>query len=235
MGQVVYLPRHRGDIAGEPGLPPEDAWLIDPEETRLATPVDNRGIVIPQELIETVQSTIAPDYVWPRHLSVHHLYYEGNLYKGSIQHSFRELPVNKALLPRVFENWLHKVMIRPQVPQEEVMLYRIESWYVAKNLFRSVQKMAAWERRARRRELLLSNYEGILPAAYNQEDVIGQEYFDDIIETHFRGIEQNLERLKLLPAEMRLIDPNASDDDLKKGLGKLVVPRALQLAELIVA
>jgi len=235
MGQLVQLPRHRGDIAGEPGLPPEEAWLVDPAETKLITPVDSRGLVIPEELIETVKSTIAADYEWPRHLSVHHLYYEGNLYKGITCNSFRELPIHKALLPRVFENWLHKVMIPPEVPKEEVMLQRIESWHVAKSLFRSVRTMTMWERRARRRESSISIYKDILPPEYDQEDSIGQEYFDNILETHFRGIERNLERLRLVPAEMRLIDPNASDEDLRRGLGKLVVPRALYMVGRVVA
>ncbi len=235
MAEVARLPRHRGDIAGEPGLPPRDAWLIDPEKTKLATPVDSRGLVIPEELIETVKSTIAADYDWPRHLSIHHLYYEGYLYKSTIRQSFRELPINKALLPRVFENWLHKVMVPPEVPTEEVMLQRMESWHVAKSLFKSVRKMTVWERRARRRAQLLRDCPDILPPEYGQEDIIGQEYFDSIMETHFKGIEHGLDRLRSLPAEMRLIDPNASDEDLKKGLGKLVVPQALQLVDLVAA
>ncbi len=237
---VIDLARYRGDQPGESGLPPQEVWLIaDPEKTKIDTPLDDRGLVAIPELIQVVKDTIDPGYTWPMHLSVHHLYWQGWWYQsgfaGPYANAFRELPINKALVPRVFENWLHKVTIPPPVPDPEVMRYRVESWAVAKNLFKSVRQAVVWEKRARRRDAFIRANPSVLPEEFEGEDLIGRAVLEDTIRDNFRNIERNLELLYEIPPEFRLIEPDATQEDLTKGLGKIVVPKALQLVGAVAA
>ena len=117
----VQFPRHR-DPCGEPTLPPEDVRLIDLSYLRchkIPTPVDERGIVDTDRLIADVNATIDPSYRWSRQLSLDHLYWPGTWYDGtSIGARFRQLTINKAIVPRVWENWKHAITEPPALPSE---------------------------------------------------------------------------------------------------------------------
>jgi hypothetical protein len=170
---------------------------------------------------------------------VHHLYWENTWYDsafiGDHGQKFRNLPIHKALVPRVFENWLHKITIAPDVPDPDVMHLRNESWQSAELLFRSMRKAVVWEKRARRREQLLQRRPDILPEEFHGEDVVGKEILEGILTKHFGGLEYALERHAQIPAEFRLIDTSEPPRLLAAALGKLVAPRALQLVRTVAA
>lgn len=240
--EVIDLPAHRrlmGDVPGESGLPPEEVWLINPARDKLLTPVDERGLIIIPELIQAVKGTVDPSYKWPPHLSVHHLYWEGWWYEsrfaGDSARKFRELSIHKALLPRIFENWLHKVTEPPDVPDPEVMEYRVKAWNVAESLFRSVRQAVRWERMARRRAALLERKHDVLPDEFNGEDMIGREVIGAILDKHFKGMDREIARLEQIPREFRLVEPDGSHHNLAAQLGTIVMPRAMQLVRAVAA
>ncbi|MEO6761072.1 MAG: hypothetical protein ABI220_01685 [Candidatus Saccharimonadales bacterium] len=230
--------RH-GDVVGVSGLPPKDYWLIDPDKEKLETPVDDRGLIDVSGLIRVVKDSIDPAYKWPTHLSVHHLYWEDEWYSsafiGDHGQKFRELPIHKALLPRVFENWLHRVTSAPDIPDPDVMHMRIESWQAAKLLFESVRKVVVWERRARRRESLIYRHPEILPYEFHGEDMIGKEILGGILTKNFGSLEPAIERHRRIPKEFQLLDTSGPPIQLAAALGKLVAPKALDLARAVAA
>jgi len=235
----------RGDLPryeGYDSLPPREHWLVDILDTQLETPVDERGLVDPHQLVELVKSTISPEYEWPNRLSTHHLYWKGYWYgfpsAGLQAESFRELPIHRILVPRVFENVLHKVTVPPDVPSEEVMEHRIESWSVAKSLFKSVRTVVQWEKRAD--QYLSLAVDGPMPEGYTTEDEIGRAILRDTVQRHFRGVEMHMERLHTVPSEFRLIEPDQQigtsaerRQQYVQQLGRVVVPRALPMTRLL--
>lgn len=207
----------------------ESAWLPPLEyrrqpDERIPTPVDERGLVLLPELIEAVKSTVDPVYVWPQgrqHESTHHLYYEKGDYPREDgnefdPYAFRNLAIHKVELPRVFENWLHLVAEKPQRPSREVMAYRIESWRVAKELFRSASSVVLWEKHARRRQ----QYAPEEAAATG--DLYAIEYMEEVIDRHLRGVDRHIDALQRIPPEFRLVEPANTPRDLARELGRFV-------------
>ena len=228
-----------GDIAGESGLPPQEFWLINPERDKFETPVDDRGFVDVPTLVQAVKDSIDSEYKWPEHLSVHHLYWKEDWYSspfiGMNGQKFRELPIHKALVPRVFENWLHYVTIPPDVPDPELMQRRVKSWTVASDLFHSVRSAVKWERLAKRRAEYISANPGVLPKEFNGEDIIGKEVLGQIMAKYFGGVEINLERIQAIPEEDRFVDPDLEHQELASQLGKLILPPSLKLINAVAA
>lgn len=227
---------HRGDIAGESGLPPQEYWLIDPAREKIETPVDDRGLIKVDELITCVKRTIDPDYIWPRHLSGHHIYWEKEWYEGREARTFRELSVHKILVPRVFENWLHKATIAPRVPDEQTMRERVLAWTLARNLFEHARDVVVWERRGKRREELLMVKPWILPPAFRGEDKIGKEYIQQQTQRHFDGFLQGLEKYEQVPREVRLVEqPSQNPAEAARQLGVFTTKRALPMIGAVLA
>jgi hypothetical protein len=229
-----------GDLSGQSGLPPEEVWLINPKTDKFETPVDGRGFIDVPVLIQAVKDTIDPEYVWPKNLSVHHLYWKEDWYSsrfmGMDAQKFRNLSPHKALVPRVFENWLHAVTIPPDVPDPFMMQQRIEAWTQARSLFDSAREVIRWERRARRREVLIEENPAVLPAEFNGEDKIGREIISRILGKHFTGFAMNVNRFLSLPEEHRPLEQlSDSPHDVANLLGKLVVPQTLKLTSAVAA
>lgn len=233
------MSRLEGDVVGRSGLPPQEVWLINPKRDKFETPVDDRGFVDVPVLIQAVKDSIDPEYEWPTNLSVHHLYWKEEWYSSSFigmnAQKFRELSIHKALLPRVFENWLHATTIPPDVPHPELMQARIKSWAVASDLFHSVRNAVQWERLARRRAMFVSANPEVLPKDFNGEDIIGKEVLAEIMAKNFGGIEIHLERLQAIPEEDRLIDPELGHEQLAIRLGKIIVPGYQKLTSAVAA
>lgn len=219
-------------------LPPREARLIDPKQEKIPTPLDERGLIDVSHLIVDVKATVNQSYEWPPGLSVHHIYWPGFWYpyeKGDTRSpgTFRNLPIHKALVLRTFENWLHLVTLPPKIPEVEVMENQIEAWTVAKELFKAARKTVQWQRLARRRRELIAANPNIVDEGFNGEDIIGEEVMHEIFEKNFRGLETQLARQERIPAEFRLIDLETSPQRIARDLGKLVIPRSLQLVRAI--
>lgn len=222
-----------------PWLPPRDLQLIDPHKEKIDTPVDARGIIDISQLVTNVKATVDSSYVWPDGLSVHHLYWPGSAYshendENAVDASvFRNLPIHKALLPRVFENWLHRITLPPDVPDPEVMQYRIEAWNIAKDLFQSARETVLHDKLTRQRRAYITTNPEVLKAEFNGEDRIGEEYIQSEYEKNFRGWEYVCKRHERIPEEFRLLQLDGPPEVLARNLGKLVVPRSLQLVRAV--
>jgi hypothetical protein len=189
-------------------LPPDAFWLTPLAEIeKMQTPVDDRGLVIVDALIEGVKSYIDPAWGWPDRANVHHLYWAKEWYveldawsEGHIPaRRFRELPSNKIYVPQSFHAVLHAVTHEPPMPAPEIMREQAEAWRVATNLFDSVANVLRAERLSRRRRERLDLTE--------RERRIGEEYMQETLDRHFKGVRQHLGALSLVPEEFWPLNP----------------------------
>jgi hypothetical protein len=175
-------------------LPPRELWRFNPDEDeRLPTPVDERGLVDVEKLINLVKITVDPAFTWrlDEEPNKHHLYWRKAFYPVKEEslvspHEFRNLAVNKVLIPRAFHNWLHRVTDEPPVPSEEVMHYRVEAQRVALELFKS----------ARRSKRLI------------RLDKLSDTELEERLTRNFEEFSASLERANAIPEEYRLINPS---------------------------
>lgn len=224
-------------------LPPFDARLLNPDkfpDDRIPTPVDHRGLIQIDRLIQDVKNTIDPNYRWPIGLSVHHFYwpaawypYDKNVPGSDNPATFRNLPMHKGLVIRTFENWLHKVTLPPPIPEPEVMEYQVEAWMVARDLFRMARKTVIWEKRAERRRKLIARNPGIIREGFNGVDIIGEEIMHEVLDKNFRGFEKQLLKQEQIPEEFRIIDIGGTPRAVATDLGKLMTKTSLHLVQSI--
>ena len=70
--------------------------------------------------------------------------YKKQLFPGpysSVPAEFRNLPTNRGILPRQFHNVLHKYTLPPEVPELEDMIRYLESFAIARRLFKSAKRL----------------------------------------------------------------------------------------------
>jgi hypothetical protein len=132
------------DMQARPWLPPESVrlWNID-KQGKLATPLDERGLVDLDKLVALGVQNVEGDYSWTSTFNdVHHLQWPAAHYAESCElpgHEFRELVQRKAYLPRQFHNWLHILTLPPPIPSEEVMRHSIDAERTARALASTAQ------------------------------------------------------------------------------------------------
>ena len=231
----IRFPRYRNP-GEEPGLPPEEFWLINPDRDKFDTPVDDRGLIDQDLMIRAVKDTIDPSYEWPAQLSLDHFYWPGYWYDRSYDPQagrFRQLSIHKGIVPREWENWKHKITIPPRLPSPEVMHLRIESWDIAHSLFRSITETERWRRRAEGRALQVARGSSCLPRDGSRDDVIGKEFMQGVLSKYFRAVEKKLRQLETIPREFRLVEPGDPQDIMPKTLMRLVGGEALYLADTV--
>lgn len=193
------------------GLPPEEFWAITPTEKE-PTPTDDRGFIIVDDLVTIVKRYIRPEYPWPNIKDIHHLYYYAAEYQQVEQDSggvipslrFRELAINKLLVPRYFHNVLHIVTERAPMPDTEAMRYRIQAWECASNLFASVRSATKTQRMARRLA------ERAADVNSDEQKKVNDEYMNQQFLRHFRGVGRHLGALTLIPIEYWPFSPDMS-------------------------
>jgi hypothetical protein len=101
------------------------------------TPVDSRGIVIPERVISLVKAAYpqgVPILRKGEQISIHEFYWEGNQFTTPVAKKFRMLAPNRGRLPRDFHTMLHKLTLPTLPPREEVMEEYNESWDIALSL-----------------------------------------------------------------------------------------------------
>lgn len=205
------------------GLPPQEFWVLPMNQT-IETPVDDRGLILVDDLIAEVKRYIAPEYEWPTQTDVHHLYFYAETYsavdawsEGRIPaRRFRELAVNKILAPRYFHNVLHRVTRPAPMPSPEVMRHRIDAWTAASNLFESVRNVTRAERLARRREMRIDQLTV-------EETQVGREIMEETLARHFHGISLHLGALSLVPREFWPFDPELRAQVAAGQIGDIVL------------
>lgn len=225
--EVPAALRVRGD------LPPRDAWLIDPYRDKLDTPVDDRGLVIVDQLIQEVKATLDSSYEYGEKLNEHHFYWYKRWYDSdnyalhTAQHDFRNLGVHKGYLPKSFHNWLHEVTIPPPRPEPEVMAHRVESWRLAQSLFDRSRNIVAQEYRRRIGtgvEVDFTTWEG---------EMIDWEYMQENYKEQFDRLEPRIRDLALPDGfpELATTDPG----EMYHHLGLIATNRTQNLQPLLAA
>lgn len=220
-------------------LPSPDFWLVKPNKP-IDTPINSLGLVDIEATIIAVKQTIDPSFDWIKYGgsdSTHHFYHPASDYSysetwGKGRHvfnegSFRELPIHKGELPRVFENWLHIITLAPPKPSKEVMENRLEGYRVAKSFFRSVRQAIQLQRRSDR------YFKDIAEATdkHNSTDdgEFAKDYVARIIEKHLKSVEMHKKELENIPPEFRLIEPDDNPHKLAKNLGRFITRRSMKL------
>jgi len=228
-------------------LPPPHLRLIDHRYEKIETPVDERGVVKPFELIDLVKQTVDPSWDW-REFSpppnIHHYCWPRERYardlfsKDSLLNDYRAISVHKGSMPRGFHIWLHMVTIPPPIPSREVMAYRIESFRVAKNLFVVAKNAVKTSELAKSRARDIRKNPSILKPEYNGIDIDGMQWVEKELQSDFSGYERHLRGLETLPPEFRLIEMDEAETNFNfvaKKLGKLVGKRAINLVPHVIA
>ena len=132
-------------------LPPPEYRLYNPEmDGRIATPLDERGLVDAPALFQVIAETIDPSYDWSSSKpDSHHLQWPNRWYgdeagnpseRTANPQKFRDIAIGRWMLPRVMHNWIHEVTIPPPLPSPEVMFYRSEAQRATRALFMTVRK-----------------------------------------------------------------------------------------------
>lgn len=119
------------------------------------TPVDSRGIVIPERVIDIVKSVYPPDipiYTPGEEVSIHELHWEASAYTTATAKTFRMLPPLRLRLPRSFHSVLHIATLPVKPPREETMRRYNENWQIALSLF-SAASLVRKQRGLTRRRL----------------------------------------------------------------------------------
>lgn len=130
MGELRDL---REDKRSSSELPPVSARLWNPDfQGKFETPVNEHGLVDLDQLKELGQATVDRSYDWTSRTDVHHLQWpRANYLDDELKNTFRELAWRKVAVPRKFHNWLHRLTVPPELPNEEVMRNAIEAERVA--------------------------------------------------------------------------------------------------------
>lgn len=108
----------------------------------IKTPLDERGLVDLNKLIDVVKLTVDTEYVWASSRNdTHHLQWYSALYTNDDtvvdRQAFRDLMSRKTIVPRTFHNWVHHITEPPPMPSDEVMQYAIDAERVAISLART--------------------------------------------------------------------------------------------------
>ena len=173
--------------------PPDEAFIKDPRE-KIETPLDSRGLVDFPSLIDGVRGYVEEDYHWRGQDNGHHLYWFDKLYTKpnlfnqdvTVSRLFRGLHLHIVELPRELHDFLHVVTLPVEVPDEEIMKYRIDSWNVAVSLFNHVDII--------KKKKFLSN------------DEASQYVNRRILKLKFKSIEEDYDKIQKIPQEFRFFD-----------------------------
>lgn len=232
-------------LLGE-GVPPQEFLTIDLSRPdvhyqSVPTPTDDRGLIIVDELVETVLEYVDPDYDWPAYTSHHHAYNHEAWYPNFPEmgdenpYRFRNLPVHLLRVPRQFENLVHWVTEPAPVPEPEVRIYRVEAWRVASSLFEKAYALEHWEWLEAARQNQVAVNPDILRPDFNGEDIIGNQIIEDAFERHFRTMSEFAARNASIPEEFRVIesaDPSQTGPIIA-ALRAIVSHQALNLVPVI--
>lgn len=200
------------------GLPPKEFRLIDITREKIPTPIDERGIVDSDLLIEEINKTIKPEYRWPGASDKHHGQWRRSDYAAlqawspeSYAYSFREMAPNKMLIPRIYHNWIHAVTLEPPMPAPEVMRESVREWVILKNFFESVQQttqiMRIFDRERDRRQFTAE-----------QEDMLNEELL-----RKFAGVIMHFEAVETIPLERWPFSPDMKLQIAAGKIGNLVL------------
>ena len=183
----------------------------------MPTPLDERGLVDMNGLVELAKETVDPSYDWASSESdIHHLQWVSRRYDVATAfldvdgNAFRNLVNRKAYVPRVFHNWIHYITEPPPIPTQEVMQYSIDAQRVALSIARTAGLA-----------IKLTRHQGLTDVQLRRR-----------LDEEFINYNLYIDNAREVPAEFSLlaieqIEANTIDEMLhaNKRLGKLALDR----------
>lgn len=149
--------RARGGLPGE-HLPPPSACtnLIYHKSGKAKVrqtfemPVDELGLPDADQTLDVLNSTIDPEYEWPRFTNIHHLCYPRRQYHADpLMHELREGSAMLVHLPIQQHNLLHQTFEHMPMPSREVAHERVLEQRQCDTLFRIGRLAIRFERWSR--------------------------------------------------------------------------------------
>lgn len=225
----MWLAGERGGPEYSRSLPPPEAWKhpdrwLDPhthkarhDASRLYLHPDDRGFLLPNSGIGQVQEAFFwNDYDWPfdprdtqTRPDDHHMHYERRLYLPDMHggdttaREFRESAAMKARVPRQMHNTIHQLTIMPEMPRRDAMREFVDSYYLARNVFKKLYLAAALALETSRK--------------FNIDDQIDEELLRSTFTEQFRSYSDAMEEFNNLPVAAKTnLDPRLIDAPLNK-------------------
>ncbi len=176
-----------------------------PPSEKITTPLNDLGLVDARATVELLRKST--QHQWFEFPDTHHLYWPANRYpKKQIERQFRELPINKIMIPRDFHDYLHASTEPPLVPDTDLMHYQVLSYDAVRSMFDAARLII---QKQREKDRLL----GRLPAGNVYGGVHSRQR---AISANKKQFEEALEIFDSVPPEVRVIDINTNDN-----LGKI--------------
>lgn len=141
-----------------PHLPPFDTVLLLAPDAKgkakatdkITVPLDGYGVPDPEAYLKLLLSTVEESYVWPNDDNVHHLAYPRHDYhnagENAVEYRYRETPSIMMRLAKQLHNYGHAVTIPPPMPNDEVMIARVEEQTQINKLFKLGRQAISSER-----------------------------------------------------------------------------------------
>lgn len=211
--------------------------LWTPPIERVPTPVNQYGLVkkdVLESMVFSAFQSLYPDQpeLWQAHpLTKHHLYWPKQDYLANtqpmtaiqkIRQDFRSLEHNQLEVARVPHNILHDITLEPEMPDDDIMQYRLQYAHLGNTAFRSAMWVIKLDRQLRRLRGELPSQGEIGTATSRQRG----------IDRNLRKYYQSIEEIAEIPQELHVIkvDPNKSLRVVARSLGPLVLKPQSALA-----
>jgi hypothetical protein len=207
---------------------------------KVETPLDEHGLVNRHELVRRVITNTPRGHDWGDVPRDHHWQWPESQYPYINEDDcanpsvFRNLPINRTILPISFERRIHHMSIEPTPPPEEVMDIMIEYSKAASALFKTAREIIRYQRDIRAwREYVQAN-------PYVLAKSGGSDKKTKVItrrkgRSNSRGLSMNLAKFRSVPERFRLVDTDGDPTEIVQNLGEILSRRTLNLAQAQVA
>lgn len=199
---------------------------------KIETPLDKLGLVDRHSLVGQIIADAPPGFNWRDKPRDHHWQWEESDYPSTDiegepnEALFRDLLINRTILPVIFERRIHKVSLKPEKPSKEVMSVMIEYGTVAYDLFESARDIVKWQRDYRNHRIYLGESLTTEKKKAHKKTTqpIGRRYSKRFCTTW--------QQFQEVPPEYRLADTEGKPESVLANLGHLVGRRTLDLRSL---
>lgn len=225
----MWLAGERGGSEYSRRLPPPEAWKhpdrwLDPhthkarrDAPKLYLYTDDRGFLLPDAAIrQVIDAFFWDDYDWPfepndseTRPDDHHMHYERRLYLPDMHGGdttaleFRESAAEIARIPRQIHNALHDHTLMPSIPELDAMREFVDSYYLAKQVFKKLYLEASLALETSRR--------------FNLDEQIDEDILRSQFARHFESYSKAVDEFSKLPPTAKMnLDARLVDAPLDK-------------------
>lgn len=210
--------------------------IVIPDEYKIEAPVDDRGIVLPEETIRLVMETTDPDYRWPiDKCDIHHFVWQRSRYSLAANNGdplpqiYSNIAVHKGYLPRQLHNYIHAIVMQPDVPDYEVMENRVRAYHLAEKLFQTARQAIKFDKNIKH-SVLLNDKPSKRNGNFTVDNEIELDILYDAYERFYRKYHDQLQDLDEQDlAEFGIDIYQSSLSNLARQLGRVAGITSLNL------